>query len=89
MPGDVCEKVALVQSACTIPGMASSHAQGLQAWFDTPAFAVNLVGMLENAESTCSGPHFFVTGTALLKSTDLESGASLQLRAAFNNAFIT
>jgi outer membrane receptor protein involved in Fe transport len=65
-----------------------SHAQLVNNWFDTTAFAVNQEGTFGNSgKNVLRGPRYFNTDMALLKNTDLEKGVSLQFRAEFYNAF--
>jgi hypothetical protein len=65
-----------------------SHAQLVNAWFNTSAFTVNQVGTFgDTGKNVLRGPRYFDTDMALLKNTDLEKGASLQFRAEFYNAF--
>jgi hypothetical protein len=65
-----------------------SHAQLVNAWFNSSAFTVNQVGTFGDAgKNVLRGPRYFDTDMALLKNTDLEKGASLQFRAEFYNAF--
>jgi hypothetical protein len=69
-------------------GTGRSHAQLVNAWFNTSAFTVNQVGTFgDTGKNVLRGPRYFDTDMALLKNTDLEKGASLQFRAEFYNAF--
>lgn len=64
-----------------------SHAQLVNAWFDTSAFQSNAIGTFGNSgKNALRGPRYFDTDLAVLKNTDLEKGVSLQFRAEFYNA---
>ncbi len=64
-----------------------SHAALVSAWFNTAAFQSNAIGTFGNSgKNFLRGPRYFDTDAAILKTTDLEKGLSLQFRAEFYNA---
>ena len=64
-----------------------SHAQLVNQWFTTSAFATNAIGTFgDSGKNVLRGPRYFDTDLAVLKNTDLEKGISLQFRAEFYNA---
>ena len=64
-----------------------SHAALVNAWFNTAAFQSNAIGTFGNSgKNFLRGPRYFDTDAAILKTTELEKGISLQFRAEFYNA---
>lgn len=65
-----------------------SHAQLIQEWFNTAAFAPNAIGTFGNTgKNILRAPGFFDTDLALLKDTRITERTSVQFRAEFFNAF--
>ena len=65
-----------------------SHAQLINEWFDTSAFAPNAIGTFGNSgKNALRGPRYFDVDFALLKDAKITERYSLQFRAEFYNAF--
>jgi outer membrane receptor protein involved in Fe transport len=78
--------VPRVQDAVLSTGR--SHAQLVNEWFNTAAFAPNKIGTFgDTGKNILRGPRYFDTDLALLKNTNLNGRVSLQFRAEFYNAF--
>jgi hypothetical protein len=64
-----------------------SHRQLVQEWFNTSAFTANAIGTFGNSgKNVLRGPRYFDADMAVLKTTPIKEGVSLQLRGEFYNA---
>jgi len=65
-----------------------SHAQQIQEWFNTSAFAPNAIGTFGNTgKNILRGPGQFSTNMALVKDTKITERAGIQFRAEAFNVF--
>ena len=63
-----------------------SHRQLVQQWFNTSAFTANAIGTFGNSgKNVLRGPRYFDTDLAVLKTTPIREGISLQFRGEFYN----
>ena len=64
-----------------------SHHELVQECFNTNAFTANAIGTFGNSgKNVLRGPRYFDTDLAVLKTTPIKEGISLQFRAEFYNA---